>query len=201
MNENMVNLSEFNMSDEELFAPVDHDKQASERITAPRYSYWRSVFRVFFRKKINIVALVLLAVLVAFSYVYPAVIGYDAEVDPYVNLRDDTTKHLKPTEAIERFGFNLKWVLGSGASGNSTFDAIWYGSSISISLALVCAAINMFVGVAIGAVWKRTVYPADLRYSSDHVRQLLVDGLCVDRYRMDSHSLLHPYPGHHHTRP
>ncbi len=153
MNENMVNLSEFNMSDEELFAPVDHDKQASERITAPRYSYWRSVFRVFFRKKINIVALVLLAVLVAFSYVYPAVIGYDAEVDPYVNLRDDTTKHLKPTEAIERFGFNLKWVLGSGASGNSTFDAIWYGSSISISLALVCAAINMFVGVAIGAVW------------------------------------------------
>jgi len=153
MNENMINLSEFNMSEEELFAPVSQDKQASERITAPRYSYWRSVFRVFFRKKINIVALALLAVLIIFSYVYPAVIGYDAEVDPYVNLMDETTKHLKPGDAINRFGFNLKWILGSGASGNSTFDAIWYGSSISISLALVCAAINMIVGVAIGAVW------------------------------------------------
>ena len=152
MNENMINLSEFNMSEEELFAPVSQDKQASERITAPRYSYWRSVFRVFFRKKINIVALALLAVLIIFSYVYPAVIGYDAEVDPYVNLMDETTKHLKPGDAIKRFGFNLKWILGSGASGNSTFDAIWYGSSISISLALVCAAINMIVGVAIGAV-------------------------------------------------
>ena len=153
MNENKINLSEFNLSDEELFAPVAQDELASERTTAPRYSYWRSVFRVFFRKKINIVALALLAVLIIFSYVYPAVIGYDAAVDPYVNLMDGSTKHLKPADAIAKFGFNLKWILGSGASGNSTFDAIWYGSSISISLALVCAAINMIVGVAIGAVW------------------------------------------------
>lgn len=153
MNENMINLSEFNLSDEELFAPVDQDKLASERITAPRYSYWRSVFRVFFRKKINIVALALLGVLILFSYVYPAIIGYDALVDPYINIMDETTKHLQPAEAFERFGFDLKWILGSGASGQSTFDAIWYGSSISISLALICAAINMFVGVVIGAIW------------------------------------------------
>ena len=153
MNENKIDLSEFNMSEEELFSLAAQDELASERITAPRYSYWRSVFRVFFRKKINIIALALLAVLVLFAYVYPAVIGYDAAVDPYVNLMDGSTKHLQPAEAIERFGFNIKWILGSGASGNSTFDAIWYGSSISISLALVCAAINMIIGVAIGAVW------------------------------------------------
>ena len=30
---------------------------------------------------------------------------------------------------------------------------MWYGSQISISLALVCAAINMSVGVVIGAIW------------------------------------------------
>ena len=54
---------------------------------------------------------------------------------------------------MAKFGPQLKWILGSGASGQSTFDAIWYGSSNSISLALVCAAINMLLGVAIGAVW------------------------------------------------
>jgi len=153
MSEKLINLDEFNLSEEELFAPVKQDELASERITAPRYSYWRSVFRVFFRKKINIIVLSLLAVLILFSYVYPAAIGYDPDVDPYVNLMDETTKHLQPADAIDRFGFELKWILGSGASGNSTFDAIWYGSSISISLALVCAAINMILGVAIGAVW------------------------------------------------
>ena len=153
MADKRINLDEFGLTDEELFAPVSHDKLDSEKITAPRYSYWRSVFRVFFRKKINIIALSLLAVLIIFSYVYPAVIGYDPQVDPYINLMDGSATHLKPAEAIEKFGFSLKWILGSGGAGQSTFDAIWYGSSISISLALVCAAINMVVGVAIGAVW------------------------------------------------
>ena len=59
----------------------------------------------------------------------------------------------RPDAAIEKFGFDLKWILGTGGAGQSTFDAIWYGSSISISLAFVCAAINMLLGVAIGAVW------------------------------------------------
>lgn len=153
MTENLVMLDEFNMSDEELFSRVDNNSVDSEKITAPRYSYWQSVFRVFFKKKINIVILVLLGIIIAFTYIYPMIIGYDPEVDPYVNLMDSTTKHLTPSAAMEKFGFSLKWILGSGASGQSTFDSIWYGSSISISLALICAAINMTVGVIIGAVW------------------------------------------------
>ena len=153
MDKNQFDYSDLNMTREELFAPVDRDELASERITAPRYSYWKSVFRVFFRNKLNIIALVLLAVLIIFAYVYPMAIGYDATVDPYINLMDGSTKHLQPLDAIKKFGFSLKWIFGSGSSGESTFDAVWYGSSISISLALVCAAINMVIGVAIGAVW------------------------------------------------
>ena len=153
MADNKINLDEFNMSDAELFAPVDRDKMESERITAPRYSYWKSVFRVFFRKKINIIVLTVLAVLIAFTYIYPAVIEYDAAVDPYINLMDSQGKHLRPAAAMEHFGNNIHWILGSGAAGESTFDAIWYGSSISVSLALICALVNMTIGVVIGAVW------------------------------------------------
>ena len=153
MADNKINLDEFNMSEAELFAPVGTDEFESERITAPRYSYWKSVFRVFFKKKINIVVLTILAILILFAYVYPAVIHYDADIDPYVNIMDSTAKHLKPAAAMAKFGNELKWVLGSGASGQSTFDAIWYGSSISVTLALVCAVINMTVGVAIGSIW------------------------------------------------
>ena len=153
MDEKNINLSEFGLSDEELFAPVDRDELSSERITAPRYSYWRSVFRVFFRKKINIILLSILALLLIFTYVYPAVVHYDADVDPYINLLDSEAKHLTPSKAMDHFDKELKWVLGSGSAGQSTFDAIWYGSSISVSLALVCALINMTVGVVLGAVW------------------------------------------------
>lgn len=151
--EELHNLDDLNMPVEELFSMADRDELASERITAPRYSYWQSVFRVFFKKKINIIALGLLAVMLVFTYVYPTIIGYDADVDPYINLMDSSTMHLSPSAAIEKFGFELKWILGSGAAGESTFDAVWYGSRISVTLALVCALINMTVGVVVGAVW------------------------------------------------
>ena len=153
MEEKLIDLQEFGLSDDELFARVDNDELESERITAPRYSYWQSVFRVFFKNKLNIIILSILGLLIVFTYVYPLVTAYDPEYDPFVNLLDSTSKHLRPGAAIEKFGFSLKWILGTGASGESTFDAIWYGSSISISLALVCAIINMTVGVIVGAVW------------------------------------------------
>lgn len=154
MNEqNLINLDEFELSEQELFSHVDNNALDSEKITAPRYSYWQSVFRVFFRKKINIIILSLLAVIIVFTYVYPLVTGYDPAVDPYQNIMDGTAKHLTPLQAIEKFGFHLKWILGAGGNGESTFDAIWYGSSISISLALICAAINMTIGIIIGSIW------------------------------------------------
>lgn len=150
MNQNeRVDLSGLGLSDEELFSRVDNDELAAEKITAPRYSYWRSVFRVFFRKKLNIVILALLALVIVFSYVYPMVSGYD----PYINLSNAESKHLQPSAAMEMFGHNIHWILGTGASGNSTFDAVWNGARISVSLAFMCALINLTVGVIIGSIW------------------------------------------------
>lgn len=142
-------LEKFGLSGEELFSRVDHDSVDSEKITAPKYSYWHSVFRVFFRKKINIVILVLLAAVITFAYIYPMVGDYDK----FANLMDSSAKHLSPSKAIDRFGFSIHWILGAGAAGNSTFDAVWHGAKISISLALICAAINMTIGVIVGAIW------------------------------------------------
>ena len=136
-------------TDEELFAPIIHNDAESEKIAAPRYSYWKSVFRVFFRKKINIIALGLLLFVILFAYIYPSVTNYD----PYANLLDPNAKHLSPADAMSYFGPQLRWILGAGASGESTFDAVWNGSRISISLAFLCAAINMTIGVMLGAVW------------------------------------------------
>ena len=64
-------------TDEELFAPVSHSDAESEKIAAPRYSYWKSVFRVFFRDKINIILLSVLLLVIVFAYIYPMCITYD----------------------------------------------------------------------------------------------------------------------------
>lgn len=148
-NEKMINLDDLGMPESELFSRIDNDSVSAEKITAPRYSYWKSVFRVFFRKKINIFVLCLLAAVIFVSYIYPIFSNYDA----FVNLMDSSAKHLRPGAAMEKFGYNLHWVLGTGAQGNSTFDAVWNGAKISISLAFMCALINMTIGVVIGALW------------------------------------------------
>lgn len=145
----LVDLSDLSMSEAELFAHVDHNDLESEKITAPRYSYWKSVFRVFFRKRINIVILTLFAIILAFTYIYPLMVDYD----PFQNLMDSSAKHLLPGAALNKLGHSIHWILGSGASGQSTFDAVWFGSRISITMAFICAAINMTVGILVGSVW------------------------------------------------
>ena len=149
MEQTLVNLDKYGLSNEELFAPVSHSALESEKITAPRYSYWRSVFRVFFRKKLNIVILCILFVVLCLAYIYPAVVDYD----PFANLMNSAAKHLRPSQAFAMFGKKINYILGTGASGEPTFDAVWYGARISLSLAFICAAINMTIGVLVGAIW------------------------------------------------
>ena len=48
MDNEFVKIDDLGLSEAELFQRVELDDLASEKITAPRYSYWRSVIRVFF---------------------------------------------------------------------------------------------------------------------------------------------------------
>ncbi len=143
------NFEELGMSKEELFTPIDHNDLESEKITAPRYSYWHSVFRVFFKKKSNIIILSLLGIILLLTYFYPLFVGYDK----FGNIMDTSLMHLSPRKAINRLGFGIRWILGTGSAGQSTWDAVWYGSRISVTLAFICAVINMTVGVIVGAIW------------------------------------------------
>ena len=138
------------MSEAELFSFVGDDVFESERIIAPRYSYWKSVFRVFFRKRINIVMIVLLALLMLVSFIMPNYWIYD----PMENVLNATTFNMSPAQAQAYYGgFHLKWILGTGTLGNSIFYGIIAGARTSLTLAIICAAINMTVGILVGALW------------------------------------------------
>ncbi len=130
---------------------IDINSIQAEKITAPRYSYWASVFRVFFKKKTNILLIFLFVLLIACSFIIPAVMPYNS----YENVTDAKTYNLTPGAAMEYFGggFNLKWILGTGGQGNSIFAGIWASARTSLLLAVICAAINMTVGIIVGAIW------------------------------------------------
>ena len=141
------------VNEDELFRFIDHDTIESEKIIAPRYSYWRSVFRVFFRKKSSWVMIVLLVLLLLCSFVLPIFCPYR----PNENVTLSTSFHLSPKEAMQYFAERgqggIKWILGTGSTGNSIFYGIWSSARTSLLLAIICAAINMTIGVVVGAVW------------------------------------------------
>lgn len=135
---------------DDLFYFVGNDAIESEKIIAPRYSYWKSVFRVFFRKKINYVLLSLFVLILFSSFVMPMIWKYD----PFENINDAATFNLSPIQAMQYFGgFSLKYCLGTGTYGNSIFYGVFASARTSLLLAIICAAINMTVGILMGAVW------------------------------------------------
>ena len=137
------------LSTEELFSFLPADMDAAEENKEPSYSYWREVFRLFWQKKTTILFLILLAVVLIFSFVYPSLSGYDR----YANLMVGNSLHLSPSQAMDKFGRNIHWILGTGAHGESVFDAVWSGARISLSLALLCSVVNILAGTLVGTIW------------------------------------------------
>ena len=135
--------------DENLFYFVDNNTLSSERITAPKYSYWKSVFRVFFKKKINWVILALLVLILVMAFIYPAFVHYDQ----LENATIQGAKRLSPADALSFFNGDYKYCLGTGAFGDSIFLGVWFGARTSLLLSIACAAINMTIGIMVGAIW------------------------------------------------
>ena len=130
------------MDKENLFEFAAFDKLESEHIAAPRYSYWKSVWRTFFKSKFTVAVSIVMIALVLFALIQPLTSGYDPTVAP--NINDPNMKFLSP---------NSEYIFGTDNIGNEVFDAVWAGARNSIIVSFVSTAINMLIGVLIGALW------------------------------------------------
>ena len=130
------------MEDKELFSFAEFDESKSEHIAAPRYSYWKSVWRTFFKNKFTVAVAVLLVAIVVFSMIQPTLSGYSPMVAP--NINNASMKFLSPSK---------EFIFGTDNIGNSVFDAVWAGAKNSILVSFICTAINMVLGIVVGAIW------------------------------------------------
>ncbi|GFH41838.1 peptide ABC transporter permease [Lactococcus hodotermopsidis] len=130
------------MTEKELFEFVDAKDNESEKISAPFYSYWKSVGRKFFSSKLAVAMLILLAFLLLMSFIQPLFSGYS--VINSGKIDDFSLRYNYP---------NAKNWFGTDATGQSLFDAIWAGAKTSISIAVLATLINTFIGVIVGAIW------------------------------------------------
>ena len=100
------------------------------------------MFRTFFKNKFTVIVSILLIAVVAFALIQPTRSGYSPIDTP--NINNAEMKFLKPS---------AEHIFGTDHVGNEVFDAVWAGARNSIIISFVCTAINMLVGIPIGALW------------------------------------------------
>ncbi len=125
-----------------LFTFADFDEKESERIAAPRYSYWKSVWRTFIHNKVTVTVCIIMLTVVIFSMIQPIFSKYDPMYAP--NINDASMKFLKPS---------LQYPFGTDNIGRNLFDGVWAGAKNSLIIGFVCTFINMIIGIAVGALW------------------------------------------------
>lgn len=127
---------------DDLFSFASFDEHESERIAAPQYSYWKSVWRTFVKNKFTVAVSILLLVLIMFALIQPMVSGYDPLIAP--NINNAEMRFIKPCR---------EHIFGTDNVGNEVFDVVWAGARNSIIISFVCTAITMVLGVIVGAAW------------------------------------------------
>ena len=124
------------------FQFVKRDDYASEAIDTPAYSYWRSVFRQFLKKKSTVIMLGILIAIVLMSFIYPMFSDFDFNDVSKVN--DFSARYIKP---------NGEYWFGTDSNGKSLFDGVWFGARNSILISVIATFINLVIGVIVGGIW------------------------------------------------
>ncbi|MBR0218502.1 MAG: ABC transporter permease [Clostridia bacterium] len=130
------------IQEENLFEFAEFDEKESEHIAAPRYSYWKSVWRTFIRSKVTVALTIFLIVLISFALIQPLYSGYDPLIAPNINKAEN--QYLPPSS---------EHIFGTDNIGNEVWDVVWAGARNSIIVSFVSTAIIMVVGILVGALW------------------------------------------------
>lgn len=127
---------------DQLFEFAEFDEKKSEHIAAPRYSYWKSVWKTFVSNKFTVGVCIFMLIVVIFSMIQPMFSNYDPMNAPDIN--NPAVRFLPPS---------LAHPFGTDNIGRNLFDAVWAGAKNSLIIGIGCTIINMIIGVAVGAVW------------------------------------------------
>ncbi len=140
MVENNNLLKEETINEDELFHFVEYSPEAAEKIGYSDYSYWKSVFQNFLKKKSAVILFFIFAALVIFSFIALRIGKYD-----YTRLIPDTTKaFISP---------NNEYWFGTDNLGRDYWSQVWYASQVSIKLSFIVAIGECILGVIIGCLW------------------------------------------------
>lgn len=129
---------------DDMFVLAGNDTTESERIGYSNYSYWRSTFNVFFKKKTTIVLLIFLGLLVLFTFIQPLLPN---QKDAYTIYNDENGATLRNVQP------NSEFLFGTNNIGQDLWAKIWKGTRTSLFIGLCVAVCNITIGLILGSIW------------------------------------------------
>ncbi len=128
------------MPEKQLFSYAEYKAQEAERTGYSEYSYWKSVFQNFLKKRGAVIMSVIFLLIFIFTFVAAAISKYDV-----YSLRIDNS--IMFTAPNQEFWF------GTDNLGRDYWSQVWHATRTSIILAVCVSFGQILMGVIIGLVW------------------------------------------------
>ena len=130
---------------QQLFERAEYSDLSAEKTGYSNYSYWRSTFRMFLKNRMAVVMLVIILLLLAFTFIQPYLPG---QMDPtYINNDPETGMQIMNRQPCKEFWF------GTNNIGQDLWARLWAGTRTSLLIGFAVALIRGVVGVVTGLLW------------------------------------------------
>ncbi|WP_367566961.1 ABC transporter permease [Lacrimispora sp.] len=133
-----------NMEEAELFSFQEFNEMEVEKTGYSNYSYWNSTLHAFLKNRGAFILLVLLAILLAFTFIQPYLPG---QYDPNKIINDASGMQFRNVPPGEEF------ILGTNSIGQDLWARIWAGTRTSLMIGLSVALAEAVIGITVGVIW------------------------------------------------
>ena len=127
------------MPEKQLFEFAEYRPQDAERIGYSNYSYWKSVWQNFLKKKPAVIMSIIFILLFIFTFVAGWIGKYD------LSMRSNMNNIYQPPDSTFWFG--------TDGNGLDYWSRCWYATRASILLAVIVSISQVTLGVIIGMIW------------------------------------------------
>ena len=131
--------------DAELFQFADYDPDRAAQTGYSNYSYWKSTFAVFRRNKVAMGLLLLIAVILLFTFIQPYLPGQRPAT--LINNDPVTGMHMANRKPDAEFWF------GTNSIGQDLWSMVWSGTRTSLFIGFSVACVEAVVGICVGILW------------------------------------------------
>ena len=134
-----------NLPEDELFTSANFDHSQAERGGYSNYSYWGATLRTFFKNKVAVFFLVVIVVVLLFTFIQPLLPG---QRNPKTIYNDPATG----MQIANRLPDD-EFVFGTNSIGQDLWARTWAGTRTSLGIGFVVACFEAVIGTLVGVLW------------------------------------------------